>query len=80
MNRLIIMLSLEQLTQEVLSLPGVERAKLADILVESLDFDPDIQAVWISESQKRRDEILGGQVKPIDGDEALAQVRQLLDS
>ena len=74
------MLSLEQLTQEILSLPDVERAKLADILVESLDFDPDIQAVWISESKKRRDEILGGQVKPIDGDEALEQVRQLLNS
>lgn len=76
------MLSLEQLTQEILSLPGVERAKLADILVESLEFDldPDIQAAWVSESQKRRDEILCGQVKPIEGDEALAQVRQLLDS
>jgi len=35
------MLSLEQLTQEVLSLPGVERAKLADVLVESLEFDPE---------------------------------------
>ncbi|MFN6235173.1 addiction module protein, partial [Microcystis sp.] len=41
--------SIEQLTEEILSLPSVSRALLADKLVESLEFDTDstIQAVWV---------------------------------
>jgi hypothetical protein len=42
------MRSIEQLTEEVLSLPSESRALLAEKLVESLEFDtePAIQAVW----------------------------------
>ncbi len=41
------MRSIEQLTEEILSLPSESRALLADKLVESLEFDIDsgIQAV-----------------------------------
>ncbi|WP_390903872.1 addiction module protein [Trichothermofontia sichuanensis] len=38
-----------------------------------------IQAVWVTEAKKRRDEIRDGSVQPIPGDEALAQVRRLLE-
>ena len=79
-NCRVLMLSIEQLTQEVLALPSVSRALLAEKLIESLEFDidPQIQTVWLDEAKKRRGEILSGAVQPIEGDDALAQVRRLL--
>lgn len=75
------MRSIEQLTEEILSLPSAARALLAEKIVESLEFDtdPSIQAAWTSEARRRRDEIRNGSVQPIQGDEALAQVRRLLE-
>ena len=75
------MRSIEKLTKEVLSLPSISRADLAEKLVESLEFDTDpaIQTAWVSEAKRRRDEARNGTVQPIPGEEALAQVRQLLE-
>ncbi len=44
------MQSIEQLTEEILSLPSALRALLAEKLVESLEFDtnPTIQTAWIT--------------------------------
>jgi Putative addiction module component len=74
------MRSIEQLTEEILSLPSASRALLAEKIVESLEFDtdPTIQAAWVTEAHKRRDQVRSGDVHPIPGEEALAQVRQLL--
>jgi Putative addiction module component len=49
--------------------------------VESLAFDTDstIQATWVTEAKRRRDEIRNGMVNAIPGEEALAQVRKLLE-
>jgi hypothetical protein len=75
------MRSIDQLTEEILSLPSASRALLADKLVESLEFDTDstIQAIWLSEAKRRRDEVRDGSVQPIPGEEALAQVRRLIE-
>ena len=75
------MKTVEQLVEELLSLPSVSRAFLADKLVESLEFDTDqtIQAAWISTSKQRRNAVRDGSVQTISGDEALAQVRRLID-
>lgn len=75
------MRSIEQLTEELLSLPSESRALLADKLVESLEFatDSTIQAVWSTEAKRRRDEVRNGSVQPISGEDALAQVRQLIE-
>jgi hypothetical protein len=75
------MRSIEQLTEELLALPSVSRALLADKLVESLEFDtdPTVQATWVTEAKKRRDQIRNGSVQPIPGEEALTQVRRLLE-
>lgn len=77
----VAMRSIEQLTEEVLSLPSASRALLAEKLVESLEFDtdPTIQAAWTTEAKRRRDEVRSGAVQPIPGEEALAQVRRLLE-
>jgi hypothetical protein len=75
------MRSIEQLTEEILSLPNESRALLADKLVESLEFDTDsaTQAVWVNEAKRRRDEVRNGSVQPIPGEDALAQVRRLIE-
>ncbi len=75
------MRSIEQLTEEILSLPSESRAFLADKLVESLEFDTDsaIQAVWVTEAKRRRDEVRDGSIQPIPGEDALAQVRRLIE-
>ncbi|NJR40827.1 MAG: addiction module protein [Leptolyngbyaceae cyanobacterium CSU_1_4] len=75
------MRSIEQLTEELLSLPNESRALLADKLVESLEFDTDstIQEVWVAEAKRRRAEIRDGSVQPIPGEDALAQVRRLIE-
>lgn len=75
------MRSIEQLTEELLSLPNESRALLADKLVESLEFDTDstVQEVWVAEAKRRRAEIRDGSVQPIPGEDALAQVRRLIE-
>jgi hypothetical protein len=73
------MVSVEQVMKEALSLPSEWRAWLAEKLIESLEFDVDekLQALWVSEANKRRDEIGSGIVQPIPGEEGLARVRRL---
>jgi hypothetical protein len=75
------MRSIEQLTEEILSLPSASRAFLADKLVESLEFDTDpaIQTAWVTEGKRRRDEVRNGSVQPIAGEDALAQARRLIE-
>ena len=50
--------------------------------IESLEYDMDgtLQTLWVTEAKKHRDEIRSGLVQPIPGEEALAQVRRLLES
>jgi hypothetical protein len=74
------MRSIDLLTEEILSLPSISRGLLAEKLVESLEFDidPTIQSSWTAEAKKRRDEVRDGLVQAVDGEDALAQVRQLL--
>ena len=70
-------ITLEKLAAEAMSLPPESRARLADLLVESLE-GQDFGAVdrrWIAEAIRRRDEVRTGQVKTIPGDEALRRVR-----
>jgi hypothetical protein len=71
------MRSIEELTQEVLALPGLERGILVERLMEGLAFDTDgeLLASWVAEARGRLDEVWSGLMMAIDGDEALARVR-----
>lgn len=72
--------TIEQLAELAMNLPGESRARLADLLVESLDADTltEIDQLWLSEAKLRRDEVRAGKVKTIPGDEALRSVRDSL--
>lgn len=72
--------TIEQLAEEAMNLPAEARARLADILVESLDADElgRIDRLWIAEAKRRRDEVRSGQVETVPGEEALQKVRDLV--
>ncbi|MEQ6341729.1 MAG: addiction module protein [Gammaproteobacteria bacterium] len=71
-------LTIEQITEEALSLPSEARALLADRLVESLDplEDGYIRQLWVAEARTRRDDVRTGRVKTIPGQEALDRIRK----
>jgi len=81
------MRTVDEIFNEALTLPNASRVLLVEKLVESLaldeettHIDEEIQELWIEEAKKRIDEIRSSSVKAIPGEEALAQVRQLLES
>lgn len=67
----------EQLVTQAMTLPGESRARLAELLVESLEADDigPIERAWVTEAKRRRDDVRSGRVKPIAGEEALKNVR-----
>lgn len=70
-------ITVEQLTEEMLSLPSEARALLADRLVESLDPAEDgyVRQLWMKEARQRIKEVRSGSVATIAGEDAFAQVR-----
>lgn len=71
------MASIEQLIKEALALPNSSKVLLIKKLLDSLELDMDesVEKAWINEADKRRQEIKEGIVKPIDGKEALAEIK-----
>lgn len=69
--------TVEQLAEQAMSLPTESRARLADLLVESLDANDlgRIDRLWAAEGIRRRDEVRAGRVQTVPGDEALRKVR-----
>jgi putative addiction module component (TIGR02574 family) len=72
--------SVERLAEQALRLPGESRARLADLLVESLDAEAlgRIDQLWAAEAKRRRDEVRSGRVKTVSGDQARRRARDLL--
>jgi putative addiction module component (TIGR02574 family) len=69
--------SIEQLVTQAMELPGESRARLAELLVESLDAGDigPIEKAWLAEAKRRRDDVRAGRVEPIAGEDALLNVR-----
>ena len=72
--------TLEQLAEQAMALPSESRARLADLLVESLDGDDlgRIEQLWLTEAKRRRDEVRSRVVETVPGEEALRKVRDSL--
>ena len=70
--------STAEVFEAALALPDEDRAKLADQLVASLDgaLDPDAEAAWASEIERRLARIDAGQAASLPMDEALARMRR----
>lgn len=65
---------LEVLQAEVLRLPPVERAKLLDCLIVSMDVDAEIEAAWDLLAEKREQALCSGAVDAVPMDAALARL------
>ncbi len=63
-----------------MSMPVDERERLAEKLYRSLDGvnNEDVSGEWISEAQRRVDEVVSGKVEPIDRDVAMDRIRNSL--
>ena len=72
--------TVEKLVEQAMMLPGESRARLADLLVESLDAEDlgRIDRLWAAEATRRRDEVRAGLVDTVPGEEALRRVRDSL--
>ena len=71
---------LKKLAEQAMALPSEARARLADLLVESLEGADlgRIEDLWIPEAKRRRDEVRTGEVKAVPGEKALQDVRNSL--
>ena len=70
--------SLEVLEAEALKLTPADRSHLLERLVASLDFDPEVEAAWEREADRRESELASGSVAPVPGQEAIARLRSRL--
>jgi putative addiction module component (TIGR02574 family) len=70
----------EDVVEQAMTLPPESRARLVDLLVESLDADVPgpHDELWLIEAQRRLDEIRSGRAHTIPGEEALRSVRDSL--
>ena len=69
---------IDVLEAEMLSLPEAERSRLIDRLIASMEKDPEWEAAWSEEADRREARIAGGETDWVGGEEALARVRSKL--
>jgi putative addiction module component (TIGR02574 family) len=72
--------NLDQLTADAMKLPLRDRAQLAQRLVETLDdeVEPNTEALWFAEAERRLEELRSGKVEGLDSDEAFRTAREAL--
>ena len=70
----------ELLTREALALPAQDRARLAELLLSSLDDLPEqeVERLWVVEAQRRAAEIDRGELPQVTAEELRHRVRALL--
>lgn len=72
--------NLDQLTADAMKLPLRDRVQLAQRLVETLDdeVEPNTEALWFAEAERRLEELRSGKIEGIDSDEAFRTPREAL--
>ena len=76
----IISMSTDELRSAALSLPTEDRANLAKDLLQSLHgpADPNVDAAWLAEVERRAHEIADGTVEPVDWEVARERIARRL--
>lgn len=69
---------LEDIEAAALQLAPVERARLAERLLVSLDEDDEILAAWVEEAERRGEAYDRGEMGAIDFDESIASLKAKL--
>lgn len=68
----------DQIESEALTLSRSERERVAETLVASLDWDPEVEHAWNKEVRRRIRDIDSGKTKLIPGDEVLQEIDDLV--
>ena len=68
----------DELSSKAMNLSPVERARLADLMVESLDDTPqtEIDQAWLQLAQQHTDEIRAGTAKTHDAGDVIKEARR----
>ena len=68
-------MNVEALEVEALHLPPVERARLVEKLIASLDADPEVEEAWAAEVERRQAQLDSGEVSLLPGPETLTKLK-----
>jgi len=70
----------EEIMATAMKLPERERVRLAQELIASLDeeIEPDVEALWLAEAERRLEELRSGKTKGVLAEEAFARARNAL--
>jgi len=68
---------LDEVKKQAQLLTASEKPALAHLLIADLDasVDSDVEQLWITESQRRYEAYLAGELRSVPGDEALTNAR-----
>ena len=70
------MLHAQELYQQAMQLPPLEKLRLAELLLADLDTPaPEIDAVWRDEAQKRWQAYQGGELKTVSYDAVIQKYK-----
>lgn len=69
--------TLKNIAETVEQLPAKDRAYLAERLIASLD-EAELEAAWVDEAIRRRDEVRSGKVKTVPAAEVYRRIERLL--
>lgn len=67
-------MTIEQLESEALKLPLHERARLAELLLSTLDEDSEIEQAWEDVAESRYQHYLAGEMEAVSASKALAEI------
>ena len=70
--------NLEAIEAEALKLAPSDRSHLLEKLIASLDIDPEVEAAWTLEADRREAEIDSGESVAVSGPEVVARLRARL--
>jgi putative addiction module component (TIGR02574 family) len=73
-----MLMSEDQVEIEALALPRHARARIAELLIASLDEDSEIERAWDEEVRRRVHEIRSGKVQTVSGEEVFKEIEDLL--
>lgn len=68
-------MSVQDVEAEALKLPSHERARLAEVLIASLDEEDEVARAWADEAERRYEELRSGAVQGVPADEVFARIR-----
>jgi putative addiction module component (TIGR02574 family) len=68
-------MSVQELEAELLKLSSHERARLAEVLIASLNEEDEIAQAWADEAERRYEQLRSGEVEAVPAEDVFARLR-----